>query len=85
MMVAIVGDVLSVDLFEECCVLFNFGNLLFYGLFAADLFKLFGFEVVLPLELRDLGQLFVQVAHLLGQSPKEGFALLIYSLCFSLL
>ena len=78
-------DVLSVDLFEESCVLFDFGNLLLYGLFAADLFDLFRLEVVLALELRDLGQLFVQVAHLLGQSPKEGFILLFYSLCSSLL
>eukprot|EP00178_Gracilaria_changii_P015487 TRINITY_DN43347_c0_g1_i1.p1 TRINITY_DN43347_c0_g1~~TRINITY_DN43347_c0_g1_i1.p1 ORF type:complete len:101 (+),score=3.21 TRINITY_DN43347_c0_g1_i1:101-403(+) len=85
LMIAIMSGILGIDLFEKGSVLFNFGNLLFDGLFSVNLLDLFWLQIIFAFEISYLGQFFVEIPNLLGQCTQEGFILLIYSLCFSLL
>lgn len=80
LILAIMCYIFCVDFLEEGGVLLDFGYFFLDCFFAADLFDLFGLEVILPLKFGDLGQLFVEVADLLLQGPQIRLVLFIYSL-----
>ena len=78
--VAVMRGIFSDGLLEEAGDLLDASTLLDEGSLASHLFYLFGFEVVLALELGDFGQSLVDVTDLFPQTEEEGVILLVYDL-----